>query len=142
MNETHCTRVCCRPRLLVNSPGLRRLRFSFFKYSLVKEQFYHQPAQLPSPRITILRLRTNKALPLKSREEALLLFQRWLPTAERPPPDNDVVPCSEDGLNTAALRLSTTFSIFFVTPPFFHRLRFEMATKKPEKCFAVDACKG
>jgi len=69
-----------RSRLLVNSPGLRRLRFSFFNIHLSKSKNRQKLAQLPPPGKDYPQVENKQIFHrFKSRGEALLLFQNWLP---------------------------------------------------------------
>ena len=113
MNETHCTRVCFGSRLLANPPGLRRLRFSFFRYSLVKEQKAKSTGTDPLPRINYPQVENKQ-------ESAAQLAVRSLASVPEMATDDHSTavgqrsrPCSEDGLITPAGSLSTTFSNFF-----------------------------
>jgi hypothetical protein len=91
--------------------------------------------------MTILRLRTNKSPAAVFCGRSLASVPEMAADGHSTAAEQRVVPCSEDGLITAAIDLSTTFSIIFMTGPFFHRPTLREATKKPEKCFAIDLSK-
>jgi hypothetical protein len=71
--------------------------------------------------MTILRLRTNKSPTAQLAGRSLASVPEMATDGHSTAAGQRVVPCSEDGLITAAIGLSTTFSIFFATRPFIHR---------------------
>ena len=99
-------------------------------------------AQFPISRKTILKIRTSKDPTAQLAGRSLASVPEMAADDHSTAAGQRVVPCSEDGLITAAIGLSTTFSNFFMTTPLFHRWRFDMDTKKPEKCSVVDATIG